>query len=248
MPIIVQVKNLTKTYRNRQTPAIDNLSIEVQQGEIFGLLGPNGAGKTTTISILCGILSFQSGSVHFLDRDLIKDIRSVKKMIGLVPQDIALYPSLTVYENLYFFGQLSGLQKSGLSETIMHNLEILGLEKNTYQKISTFSGGMKRRANLAAGMLHKPQILFLDEPTAGIDVQSKNVILDYLRSLNTAGTTIIYTSHDLTEAEQFCRRVAIIDNGTKVVEGVVSELIQQRQGTGNLEALFLELTGRELRD
>jgi len=245
---IIEIKHLTKIYKGSSTPAIDDINLDISTGEIFGLLGPNGAGKTTTISILCGLFAPTSGNVFINGMDYQHASETIKNFIGVVPQDIALYPTLTARENLTFFGHLYGLKGKKLKSRIDECLELFGLEKNAGKKIKTFSGGMKRRINLIAGILHKPKIIFLDEPTVGVDVQSRNVILDHLRNINKEGATLIYTSHYMEEAENFCSKVAIIDKGEIIIEGQPDELIKRNEEYTNLESIFLQLTGRALRD
>ncbi len=248
MAAVVQVEGLTKTYKDLEAPAVADLSFELEKGEIFGLLGPNGAGKTTTLSILSGLSAFDSGTVRVNGFTLPSDQKAFKKTIGVVPQEVALYPSLTLQENLFFFGRLYGLPVAGLEKTITKYLNLLGLEAHRHRPVKTFSGGMQRRANLIAAILHKPELIFLDEPTVGIDVQSKAVILDYLKQLNASGSTLIYTSHHLAEAERFCNRILILDHGKRMTLGTPQELITQSGQAGTLEELFLHLTGKALRD
>ncbi len=248
MAAVVQVDGLTKTYKDLEAPAVANLSFELEKGEIFGLLGPNGAGKTTTLSILSGLSTFDSGTVRVNGFTLPSDQNAFKKTIGVVPQEVALYPSLTLQENLIFFGRLYGLPAAGMENTIREYLNLLGLEAHRHRPVKTFSGGMQRRANLIAGILHKPELIFLDEPTVGIDVQSKAVILDYLKQLNASGATLIYTSHHLAEAERFCNRILILDHGKRIILGTPQELITQSGQASTLEELFLHLTGKALRD
>jgi len=245
---IIELKYLTKYYKGSSVPAIDNISLNIDKGEIYGLLGPNGAGKTTTISILCGLFGPTSGSVFIDGMEYQHSAEKIKNIIGVVPQDIALYPSLTAKENLTFFGKMYGLKGKYLKGRIDECLELFGLEKNANRRIKTFSGGMKRRINLIAGILHKPKIIYLDEPTVGVDVQSRNVILDHLRDINKEGTTIIYTSHYMEEAENFCSRVAIIDKGNILTEGKPKDLIKSKEEYTDLESIFLNITGRALRD
>ncbi len=245
---IIELKKLTKYYKGSNEPAIDNINLDIDNGEIYGLLGPNGAGKTTTISILCGLFAPTSGNVFIDGMDYQHSAEKIKNIIGVVPQDIALYPSLTARENLTFFGHMYGLKGKYLKTRINECLELFGLEKNANRRIKTFSGGMKRRINLIAGILHKPKIIYLDEPTVGIDVQSRNVILDHLRNINKEGTTIIYTSHYMEEAENFCSKVAIIDKGNIITEGKPKELIKSKEEYTDLESIFLNITGRALRD
>lgn len=245
----IDIKSLSKRYRNANENAVDDLDLKINKGDIFGLLGPNGAGKTTTISILCNQISSDSGTVIVDRKFLPADREKIKKIIGVVPQDIALYPKLTAYENLRFFGNMYGLKGNYIKKRINECVSNFGLNHKINNKISTFSGGMKRRINLIAGLLHKPQILFLDEPTVGIDVQSKNVIIEYLQYLNkNEGTTIVYTSHLMEEAERFCTQIAIIDNGRIIAEGKPKVLIKEYPTCNNLEDIFLMLTGKSLRD
>lgn len=245
---IIEIKHLTKYYKGASVPAIDNIDLTINQGEIYGLLGPNGAGKTTTISILCGLFGSTSGNVFIDGMEYAHSSDQIKGIIGVVPQEIALYPSLTAKENLTFFGHMYGLKGKQLKNRINECLELYGLEKNANRRIKTFSGGMKRRINIIAGILHKPKVIFLDEPTVGVDVQSRNVILEHLKKLNQEGTTIIYTSHYMEEAENLCSRVAIIDKGTIITEGKPQELVGSKEEYTDLESIFLHITGRALRD
>jgi len=242
------VKGLVKIYKGSSDPALSGLDISVNSGEIFGLLGPNGAGKTTAISIMSTLLQPTRGSVIICGIDAVKQPNRIKKLIGLVPQDIALYANLTVRENLRYFGRICGLKGQVLKDRIAECLEMVGLEKKADQLIFKFSGGMKRRANLAAGILHNPRILFLDEPTVGIDAQSRNMILEKLSLLKETGTTMIYTTHYMDEAEQLCGCVAIIDEGHIIAEGSPKQLINRPPGHAGLKDLFLTLTGKRLRD
>ena len=245
---IIRIEDLSKSYSCRSCPILNSIFLTIREKDIFGLLGPNGAGKTTTINILCGLLAPSRGQVSINGLSLTKNLGKIQQMIGVVPQKIALYPTLTATENLRFYGNMYGLKGTELRKRIQHYLHLLGLEKVAARKINTFSGGMKRRINLIAGILHEPKILFLDEPTVGIDVQSRKKILDYLRGLNANGTTIIYTSHYLDEAEKLCSHIAIIDYGKIITEGNPKELIKSRSEYTNLEDIFLHLTGRHLRD
>ena len=244
---IIEIKNLYKIYTGNPRPTVNNLSLTVEKGEIFGLLGPNGAGKTTTISILCGLRLFNSGELRICNYSVKDELEKIKPLIGVVPQDIALYPSLTAYENLKIFGGIYGLKKKELNERVDELLELFGLEKSKNRYVSKYSGGMKRRVNLIAGLLHRPQLLFLDEPTVGIDVQSRHVILENLKEINRAGTTIVYTSHHLSEAENFCTSIALIDDGQIICQGEPKQLIAQNN-VETLEELFLQKTGKKLRD
>jgi ABC-2 type transport system ATP-binding protein len=245
---IIEIENLTKIFKNATEPAVNDISFSINRNEIFGLLGPNGAGKTTTISILCGLFVPTSGKVTIDGKNLHAESSSIKKIIGIVPQDIALYPTLTARENLEFYGSMYGMRGKDLKDKIETWLQKLGLVDAAKRKVSTYSGGMKRRVNLIAGILHSPKILFLDEPTVGVDVQSRNVIIEHLKNINAEGTTIIYTSHHMEEAEHFCTRVSIIDQGRILTQGTPAELISNNNGATNLETVFLNLTKRKLRD
>ncbi|MDX2442364.1 MAG: ABC transporter ATP-binding protein [Bacteroidales bacterium] len=246
--ILIEIIGLTKVYKNSTEPALNDLNLTINRGEIFGLLGPNGAGKTTTISILCCQISPTRGKITIDNNDLAKNQEKIKEVIGVVPQDIAMYPSLTAYENLRFFGNMYGLKGKNLEARIEEIISVFGLQSHLHQKLSNFSGGMKRRVNLMAGLLHSPKILFLDEPTVGIDVQSKSVIIKYLEQLNRKGVSIVYTSHHMEEAEHFCTQIAIIDHGKIITQGRPKELVAKYEGCNTLEDIFLHLTGRGLRD
>ncbi|HES59710.1 MAG TPA: ABC transporter ATP-binding protein [Caldithrix sp.] len=245
---IIQINGLRKTYKNAKLPALNGLDLSIIKGEVFGLLGPNGAGKTTTISILCGLMNFDHGEIRVQTKDLQKNLSEIKKLIGVAPQEIALYDKLTLMENLKYFARIYGVNKSKQEINITEILKLLGLENKADHLLGTYSGGMKRRANLAAAVLHKPEILYLDEPTVGVDVQSRKVILDYILQLKQQGATVVYTSHYLEEAEKICDRIAIIDHGKKIAEGRPGELTEKNEPGTNLEKLFIELTGSALRD
>ncbi|HQI70677.1 MAG TPA: ABC transporter ATP-binding protein [Bacteroidales bacterium] len=244
--IIIQVDKLSKYYKGNSYPAVDDVSFAINRNEIFGLLGPNGAGKTTLLSVMCGLFKPDSGHVLINGSILHQHLKSLKKIIGIVPQDIALYPTLTARENLIFFGNVYGLSRKFLDDKIDQCLAILELEKSKNKRINTFSGGMKRRINIAAGLLHEPEILFLDEPTVGIDIHSKKVIIDYLKDINKKGTTILYTSHLIAEAEDFCSYIAIMDQGKIKTGGKPTDLIRSYEKTQNLEDVFLQLTEKSL--
>jgi ABC-2 type transport system ATP-binding protein len=245
---MIQINQLSKKYKGAETCSVCNLDLYIGEGEIFGLLGPNGAGKTTLISMLCSLLKPTSGSFTINGLNFRDHGDRLKQLIGIVPQEYALYPTLTAYENLSYFGSMYGLKGASLKNSIHEHLEILGLSRFANQKVINFSGGMKRRVNLIASVLHKPKVLFLDEPTVGVDVQSKNVIIGHLKALNGSGTTIVYTSHHLNEAETFCKRVAIIDHGEVICKGEPETLILNQKNAHNLEDVFLSKTGKALRD
>ncbi len=208
---IVEVSNLVKSYNG--LTAVNGVNFAIRQGEIFGLLGPNGAGKTTTISMLTCLLVPTSGTVKIDGHDVVSQAKAVKGVIGLVPQDLAVYPQLSARDNLLFFGRIYGLKGKQLRQRVDDLLELVGLSERAKDLVDKFSGGMKRRVNIAAGLLHRPQVLFLDEPTVGVDPQSRNFIFDNIEILNRQGMTILYTTHYMEEAERLCHRVAIIDRG-----------------------------------
>lgn len=245
---LLQVEALVKIYPGATLPAVNGLDFTVRNGEIFGLLGPNGAGKTTAISIISTLLRPSSGRVLLGGFDPAHHPAAVRDLFGLAPQELALYPSLTARENLRYFGRLYRLTGRALARRIDECLALVGLLDNGDSRIDTYSGGMKRRANLAAAILHAPPLLVLDEPTVGIDAQSRNLILENLKGLCAAGTTILYTTHYMEEAEQLCNRVAVMDRGKIIATGTPGELIAGGEGCTNLEELFLQLTGKELRD
>ena len=221
---IIEIQNLSKRYGD--LVAVNNISLQVTRGEILGLLGPNGAGKTTTISMLTGLLSPDEGSIEIDGMDMAKKTKEVKARIGLVPQDLALYPTLSARKNLQFFGRIYGLRGAELKTRIEEVLEMVKLSDRADDAVSKFSGGMKRRINIAAGLLHKPAVLFLDEPTVGVDPQSRNAIFEGVETLNSAGMTIIYTTHYMEEAQRLCDRVAIVDSGRIISLGTPTELIR----------------------
>lgn len=245
---MVEIKNVLKQYKNAPRPAVNHLSLNIPKQSVFGLLGPNGAGKTTLISMLCGLFSPTEGQIITNGWDIATDSKKIKQIIGVVPQEIALYAKLTAYENLLFLGHMYGIETQELKKRIKENLEILGLYEHKDQQIKTFSGGMKRRINLIAGLLHEPQLLILDEPTVGVDIQSKTAIIDYLKRLNSEkGMTIFYTSHHLDEAEDFCTHIAIIDEGKLITEGKTKELIASND-CSTIEEVYLKITGKKFRD
>ncbi|CAN5255105.1 ABC transporter ATP-binding protein [soil metagenome] len=219
---MIKVENLKKSYGAQI--ALGGISFDIADGEFYGLLGPNGAGKTTTISIISTILEQDSGKVFINNMDLSSNKIACKKIIGVVPQEIALYDKLTAQENLEFWGSLYKVEKDLLKQRIDENLQLLGLADRRNDKISAYSGGMKRRINIASALLHEPKILFMDEPTVGIDPQSRNLIFEVVEKLHKQGMTIIYTTHYMEEAEKLCDRIGIIDKGEIIVQGTLKEL------------------------
>ncbi|MCC5953394.1 MAG: ABC transporter ATP-binding protein [Acidimicrobiia bacterium] len=219
---------------------VDGVSFHIDEGETYGLLGPNGAGKTTTISMLCGLLAPDEGTTEVGGVTMGPSALEARALIGYVPQDLALYPDLSAKENLAFFGKLQGLRGADLSERLDEVLEVVGLAERADERIDTYSGGMKRRANIAVGLLHRPRLLVLDEPTVGVDPQSRNAILEAIAALGGEGLSVLYTTHYMEEAERLCHRVGILDEGRLVAQGTRAELVAQvgekarvRVSTGN---------------
>lgn len=225
---MLEVRNLSKRYG--ATVALDQVSFDVEAGELFGLLGPNGAGKTTLLSILSGFLEMTSGEARVQGRLVSAADRELKRLIGIVPQELALYNELTARENLRFFGELYGLHGPGLRQRCDEVLAAVALIDRADDRVDTFSGGMKRRLNLGAALLHRPQLLLLDEPTTGVDPQSRNHIFEEIRRLNREGVTIVYTSHYMEEVQALCRRVGIIDHGRLAACDTLEGLLRRLQG------------------
>jgi len=224
MPAILEVDHLVKKYGDFE--AVKGISFEVEEGEIFGLLGPNGAGKTQTISMLTGVVPPTSGTARIAGHDIHTEMNEVKKINGLVPQDLALYPTLSARANLNFFGRIYGLRGKDLQQRVEDVLRIVALTERADEAIEKYSGGMKRRINIAAGLLHHPKLLFLDEPTVGVDPQSRNHIFESVMRLNRQrGMSIVYTSHYMEEVELLCNRVAIIDEGRIIAMDTIKNLI-----------------------
>ncbi|MEI7483093.1 MAG: ABC transporter ATP-binding protein [Ignavibacteriota bacterium] len=221
---MIQLKNVNKSFST--VKALDDVSLEINGGEFFGLLGPNGAGKSTTMSILIGYLAADSGNIFINGEEVKTDELNFRKEIGFVPQSIALYDELSAEENLKIFGSLYGLPKPELEEAMNSYLNAVGLYDRRKEEVRNYSGGMKRRLNLITALLHKPKVLLCDEPTVGVDPQSRNAIFDFLEKLNADGLTIVYTTHYMEEAERLCNRVAIIDSGKIIALGTPDELLQ----------------------
>lgn len=245
---IVSIQSITKKYKGALQPAIDALSLQIPAGSVFGLLGPNGAGKSTLVMMLCGLMSPDSGSISLLGMDTQENGSDIRRRIGVATQEIALFPMLTAVENLRYFGKMYGLPAKIINQKIALYLDQFGLAEKANKGVHTFSGGMKRRLNLIAALLHDPAILILDEPTTGVDVQSRNILLEFLLTLKNKNITIIYSSHFLEEAEKICNQMAIIDEGKLIIEGIPAELIGEHQDCTTLESLFLKLTGKHIRD
>lgn len=244
----IDIKGLVKRYKGRVNPILNSLCLRVETGSLFGLVAPNGAGKTTTIEIMCGLKGFDSGDVKINGLSVKDSLNAIKKIIGFVPQDIALFPSLTGRENLRVIGGIYGINEGELKLRIKNLLAQFGLTNSADKLVSEYSGGMKRRINIVAGMMHRPQILILDEPTVGVDAQSRNLILEELVKINREGTTVMFISHYLEEAESICDKIALMDGGRVVLEGNPCELSEQHPDCKNLEALYFKLTGKQMRD
>jgi linearmycin/streptolysin S transport system ATP-binding protein len=246
---MLDIKNLRKTFG--ALVAVDDVSFSLHPGQLVGLLGPNGAGKTTTVSMIAGLVRPDRGEVLIEGHRLAGDTDPAKRRIGLVPQDLALYDELSARANLRFFGALYSLTGRALDQAIGSALDLVGLADRAGDLVKTFSGGMKRRLNLAAGLLHDPDILLLDEPTVGVDPQSRNAIFDNLETLRRRGKALIYTTHYMEEVERLADRIVVIDHGKVIAEDTLGGLQTRYAAAGGkatLESVFLTLTGRSLRD
>lgn len=221
---MLKIENLKKSYG--EVKAVKEVNIEIEKGEIIGLLGPNGAGKSTTISMISTLIKPDSGTITFKGENILSNPKVIQKVLGIVPQEIALYPTLTGYENFKFWGSAYGLKKSELKNRIEEVSEIIGIKDRLKDKVEKYSGGMKRRLNIGVALLHNPEILIMDEPTVGIDPQSRNHILETIKELNRNGMTIIYTSHYMEEVEFLCNRIYIMDEGIVIADGTKDELVQ----------------------
>jgi ABC-2 type transport system ATP-binding protein len=237
MTLVLELLGLGKEYGTRT--AVRALDLAVSRGEILGLLGPNGAGKTTTISMACGVVTPTRGTVRIGGIALADDPHAAKAKLGLVPQDLALFEELSAEQNLRYFGALYGLRGGELSRQLAWALDVVGLADRAREPVRQYSGGMKRRLNIAAGLLHRPELLILDEPTVGVDPQSRNHIFETVRALHGKGMTVIYTSHYMEEVEALCARVAIMDAGQIRALGTIAELVAQHAGRG----IELEVAG-----
>ena len=243
----VSIQNLGFAYPGQTANCFSNLNLDISTGERFGLFGPNGAGKTTLMNCMTGLLSYQQGSIKLLGQEVTGHRKSINKLFGFVPQDFSFYQELSPLENLAFFGAWSGLSKQQINKRSAELLDVLGLTDVRNKQVQQFSGGMKRRVNLAIGVIHEPRILFLDEPTVGVDVHTRQAIISYLKALNEKGTTLIYTSHQLGEAEDLCDTIAMIDDGKILVHDSLNQLLSDHKEDG-LEGLFIQLTGKTYRD
>ncbi len=243
----VSIQNLGFKYPGQPADCFNNLNLDIVEGERFGLFGPNGAGKTTLMNCMTGLLNYQQGSIKLNGLEVHSNKKRIKFFFGFVPQDFSFYPELSPVENLNFFGAWSGMNKKSIKNKSDELLEVLGLSDVHNKPVHKFSGGMKRRVNLAIGVIHDPSILFLDEPTVGVDIHTRKAIISYLKELNAKGTTLIYTSHQLSEAEDLCTRIALIDDGKIIVDDSLDKLLNDHKEDG-LEGLFIQLTGKSYRD
>lgn len=241
----IVIENLTKKFED--VTAVDGLSLVVDKGELFGLLGPNGAGKTTTINILCGLLEPTTGSVKVGGHDALKEPKKIKELIGVSPQETAVYPYLTGKENIELFANLHTMPKEKLKRNVDELIQKLSLRDHANRKAGKYSGGMMRRINIAMALVHDPEIAFLDEPTVGMDPQSRRAVWDFIRELKKQNKAVLLTTHYMEEAEELCDRIGIIDNG-KLISLGAPEGLKERFKVKNLEEVFLQLTGRRIRE
>lgn len=235
--MLLEIKNLVKKYKD--FTAVDNLNLNVKEGEIYGLLGPNGAGKSTTINTITGLTKIDGGEINIFGKNFSENEIEIKKNIGVVPQDIAVFEELSAYENVAFFGKLNGLKGSLLKERVKEALDFTGLWDRKDDRPSKYSGGMKRRLNIACAVVHRPKLIIMDEPTVGIDPQSRNHILQSVKKLNELGSTIIYTSHYMEEIEEICTKITIVDHGKEIATGTTDQL---KELISNDEKVALELS------
>ncbi len=242
----VSIQQLSFRYPGADKNCFERLDLTIGRGDRFGLFGPNGAGKTTLMNCMTGLLRVDQGLIELLGHPLSHDNKELKRLFGLVPQDFSFYHELSCTENLAFFGAWAGMSKTTARRRTAQLLSILDLEEQANKPVQRLSGGMKRRLNLAIGVMHSPEILFLDEPTVGVDVQTRTAIINYLKELNNNGTTLIYTSHQLNEAEELCDQIALIDNGAIIAYDTLDHLLAEHGQIG-LEGLFINLTGNKFR-
>jgi len=243
---MIQVNNISKSYNSLK--AVDNISFSIQQGEIFGLLGPNGAGKSTTINMMSTLLKSDSGSIVINGLDVSKNEHQSKQLLGVVPQEVSLYEEFSAFDNLMFWGQLYKVPSKELKQRIESLLDLIGLSDRKNDLIKNYSGGMKRRINIAAALLHNPKVLFMDEPTVGVDPQSRNRIFEIVETLNKQGVTIVYTSHYMEEVERLCDRIAIVDTGKIVAQGTQDELKAQCSAQEEVALTFKEISSVQVTD
>jgi ABC-2 type transport system ATP-binding protein len=243
MPATIEVLDLVKQYPGAALPAVDGVSFSIEQGEVFSLLGPNGAGKTTTISVLSCLLTPTSGDARVGGNSVRTDPMGVKRLLGVVPQEVALYMTLTATENLNFWGKMYGLGGADLKSRVNEALDVVGLRDRAGGRVETYSGGMRRRLNIAVGLLHRPSVVFMDEPTVGIDPQSRRSILDTVKALNRQGMTVLYTTHYMEEAQELSHRIGVIDHGKLIALGTFEELTRL---VGQEDTIELKIAGEHV--
>ncbi|HIJ08045.1 TPA: ATP-binding cassette domain-containing protein [Candidatus Bathyarchaeota archaeon] len=241
----IVIENITRKFED--VTAVDGLSLTVEKGELFGLLGPNGSGKTTTINMLCGLLEPTTGSAKILDYDIRKDGNRIRELIGVSPQETAVYPHLTGKENIELFGNLHTMPREKLKRNVDEILQKLSLRDQSKRRAGKYSGGMMRRINLAMALVHDPEIAFLDEPTVGMDPQSRRAVWDFIMELKKQDKTVLLTTHYMEEAEELCDRIGIIDHG-KLISLDTPQKLKKQSNAKNLEEVFLQLTGRRIRE
>lgn len=238
---MIKVEGVSYTYGKANTAALRDISVEIKKGNFWGLIGPNGAGKTTLLSILSGIMNPSGGAVFYQEQNFAEKRKNLLKKIGVVPQEYSLYSTLTPVENLMFFGSIYGVQRKELEKRIETGLERLDMTEHAHKKVHQLSGGMKRRINLLAGVIHQPEVLFLDEPTVGVDIQSKDILVQFIREMNQNGTTIIYTSHHLQEAQELCTHLAFINRGKIIANQEVKNYFGQYPEANTIEEIYHQI-------
>ena len=242
----IKIAHLDFHYADQST-LFSDLNLIIEDGERFGLFGPNGAGKTTLMNLMTGLLSYNKGNIELYKNPIKTKDKKVNKLFGFVPQDFSFYEELTPAENLEFFGAWCGLNKKQVRKRSFELFEILNLSGVKDKQVNKFSGGMKRKVNLAIGVIHQPKLLFLDEPTVGVDVQTRHEIINYLKQLNAQGTTLVYTSHQLNEAQELCNKIALLDDGKIIAIDALDNLLKQHH-KNSLEELFIHLTGKTFKN
>lgn len=240
----IRISELSFRYPGQSKPCFSDINLVIPQGARFGLFGPNGAGKTTLMNCMTGLLQYTRGSIQLLGNEIAQHKKAVNGLFGLVPQDFSFYQELSPLQNLEFFGAWSGMKSAAIKQRSRELMKVMDLQDVQHKQVEKFSGGMKRRVNLAIAVINNPPVLFLDEPTVGVDIQTRHAIINYLKELNRNGTTLIYTSHQLNEAEELCDQIALIEGGEIIVNDSLDALLVKHK-EGGLEALYLSLTGKK---